>query len=125
MAILPYRILDRKRAGFSLTEEEIGAIEEHRFRPLDHLYWRSAELDFTDVRALLCPTIDDVFAKLRAAVAKAAPGAWVPAKGFDPSLTTGNAAGLGPNFDQSQNATFLIASTPFSAVTVRNPSFSK
>lgn len=37
--------------GFS--EEEIAAIEEHRFRPLDHLYWRSADLDFTDVTALI------------------------------------------------------------------------
>ena len=38
-------------AGFS--EEEITAIEEHRFRPLDSVYWRNADLDFTDVRALI------------------------------------------------------------------------
>ena len=37
----------------SFSEEEIDAIESHRFRPLDHLYWRSAELDFTDVRSLI------------------------------------------------------------------------
>src|SRR5881275_1942380 len=37
-----------------LTEEEITAIEEHRFRPLDSVYWRNADLDFTDVRALIC-----------------------------------------------------------------------
>src|SRR3954452_6530933 len=36
-----------------LTEEEITAIEDHRFRPLDSLYWRNADLDFTDVRALI------------------------------------------------------------------------
>ena len=36
-----------------LTEEEINAIEEHRFRPLDFLYWRNADLDFTDVKALI------------------------------------------------------------------------
>jgi ATP-dependent RNA helicase SUPV3L1/SUV3 len=36
-----------------LSEEEITAIEEHRFRPLDFVYWRNAELDFTDVRALI------------------------------------------------------------------------
>jgi len=36
-----------------LTEEEIEAIEEHRFRPLDSVYWRNAELDFTDVRTLI------------------------------------------------------------------------
>ena len=35
------------------SEEEIAAIEEHRFRPLDWLYWRNADLDFTDVRALI------------------------------------------------------------------------
>ncbi|MFL6746213.1 MAG: helicase-related protein [Sphingomicrobium sp.] len=36
-----------------LSEEEVNAIEEHRFRPLDHLYWRSAELDFTSVTDLI------------------------------------------------------------------------
>ena len=39
--------------GAGLGEEEITAIEEHRFRPLDWVYWRSTELDFTDVRALI------------------------------------------------------------------------
>uniref|UniRef100_UPI00286C2857 helicase-related protein n=1 Tax=Sphingomonas sp. TaxID=28214 RepID=UPI00286C2857 len=39
--------------GPAFSEEEIEAIEEHRFRPLDHLYWRNPELDFTDVRALI------------------------------------------------------------------------
>src|SRR5215212_5825914 len=39
--------------GAGLTEEEISEIEEHRFRPLDSVYWRNAELDFTDVRALI------------------------------------------------------------------------
>ena len=36
-----------------LSEEEVNAIEEHRFRPLDHLYWRSANLDFTNVTDLI------------------------------------------------------------------------
>jgi len=36
-----------------LSEEEVNAIEEHRFRPLDHLYWRSADLDFTNVTDLI------------------------------------------------------------------------
>jgi ATP-dependent RNA helicase SUPV3L1/SUV3 len=36
-----------------LSEEEITAIEEHRFRPLDSVYWRNADLDFSDVRALI------------------------------------------------------------------------
>ncbi|HVL78190.1 MAG TPA: DEAD/DEAH box helicase [Sphingomicrobium sp.] len=35
------------------SDEEIEAIEEHRFRPLDFLYWRNPDLDFTDVRALI------------------------------------------------------------------------
>jgi ATP-dependent RNA helicase SUPV3L1/SUV3 len=43
--------LTEDSGGFS--EEEIAAIEEHRFRPLDFVYWRNAELDFTDVRALI------------------------------------------------------------------------
>ena len=39
--------------GPGFSEEEIEAIEDHRFRPLDHLYWRNPDLDFTDVRALI------------------------------------------------------------------------
>ncbi|HYU14368.1 MAG TPA: helicase-related protein, partial [Stellaceae bacterium] len=39
--------------GASFSDEEINAIEEHRFRPLDSLYWRNSELDFTDVKALI------------------------------------------------------------------------
>jgi ATP-dependent RNA helicase SUPV3L1/SUV3 len=40
-------------AAPAFSEAEIEAIEDHRFRPLDFLYWRSAELDFTDVGALI------------------------------------------------------------------------
>ena len=40
-------------SGPALSDEEINAIEEHRFRPLDHLYWRSADLDFTSVTDLI------------------------------------------------------------------------
>ena len=39
--------------GPTFSDEEINAIEEHRFRPLDHLYWRSADLDFTTVTDLI------------------------------------------------------------------------
>jgi len=35
------------------TDHETQAIEEHRFRPLDFLYWRNPDLDFTDVTALI------------------------------------------------------------------------
>jgi ATP-dependent RNA helicase SUPV3L1/SUV3 len=38
-------------SGFS--EAEVDAIEEHRFRPLDSLYWRNADLDFSDVATLI------------------------------------------------------------------------
>src|SRR3954469_21394489 len=37
----------------AFTDEEVEAIEEHRFRPLDFTYWRNASLDFTDVRGLI------------------------------------------------------------------------
>jgi ATP-dependent RNA helicase SUPV3L1/SUV3 len=33
--------------------DEIAAIEEHHFAPLDHLYWREGEPDFDDVAALV------------------------------------------------------------------------
>ena len=37
----------------AFSDEEISAIEEHRFRPLDFVYWRNSDLDFTDVKALI------------------------------------------------------------------------
>jgi len=40
-------------AGATFSDEEISAIEDHRFRPLDHLYWRNSDLDFTDVAGLI------------------------------------------------------------------------
>ncbi|HEY6661846.1 MAG TPA: helicase-related protein, partial [Sphingomicrobium sp.] len=40
-----------EHAAFS--DQEVAAIEDHRFRPLDFVYWRNAELDFTDVRSLI------------------------------------------------------------------------
>ena len=43
--------LTEETGGFS--EEEVAAIEEHRFRPLDFLHWRNSDLDFTDVRGLI------------------------------------------------------------------------
>ena len=42
--------------GDALAEfrpEEIEAIEEHRFAPLDFLYWRESELDFDSIEALI------------------------------------------------------------------------
>src|SRR5215207_10693976 len=40
-------------SGASFSEAEIAAIEEHRFRPLDWVYWRNSDLDFEDVRSLI------------------------------------------------------------------------
>jgi ATP-dependent RNA helicase SUPV3L1/SUV3 len=43
--------LTEETGGFS--DEEVAAIEEHRFRPLDSVYWRNADLDFSEVRTLI------------------------------------------------------------------------
>ncbi|MFL6759630.1 MAG: helicase-related protein [Sphingomonas sp.] len=43
--------LSEVSGGFS--EEEIEAIEEHRFRPLDFVHWRNADLEFTDIGRLI------------------------------------------------------------------------
>ena len=43
--------LSEDSVGFS--EEEVEAIEDHRFRPLDSVYWRNADLDFLDVGTLI------------------------------------------------------------------------
>jgi ATP-dependent RNA helicase SUPV3L1/SUV3 len=39
--------------GAAFSDEEITAIEEHRFRPLDFTYWRNPDLDFTNVGSLI------------------------------------------------------------------------
>jgi ATP-dependent RNA helicase SUPV3L1/SUV3 len=39
--------------GAEFRPEEIEAIEEHRFAPLDHLYWREGDPDFHSVEALI------------------------------------------------------------------------
>src|SRR5690348_5100543 len=43
--------LTEESGGFS--EAEIEAIEDHRFRALDSVYWRNADLDFSDVGTLI------------------------------------------------------------------------
>ena len=37
----------------AFSDEEVTAIEEHRFRPLDFVYWRNSDLDFSDVETLI------------------------------------------------------------------------
>lgn len=39
--------------GAEFRPEEIEAIEEHRFAPLDHLFWREGDPDFRSVDALI------------------------------------------------------------------------
>ena len=39
--------------GDAFEEEEIEAIEQHRFPPLDHLYWRESDLRFDTIGALI------------------------------------------------------------------------
>ena len=39
--------------GAEFRPEEIEAIEEHRFDPLAHLYWRESDLDFRNVEGLI------------------------------------------------------------------------
>ncbi|MFL0355191.1 helicase-related protein [Erythrobacter sp. GH1-10] len=43
----------RTGAPLEFTDEEIYAIEEHRFAPLTHLYWREAEPRFASLGALI------------------------------------------------------------------------
>ncbi|MDT0576225.1 helicase-related protein [Croceicoccus sp. F390] len=40
--------------GAEFTPEEIYAIEEHRFAPLDHLFWRDARPRIDSLRTLIC-----------------------------------------------------------------------
>ncbi len=39
--------------GAAFDPEEVTAIEGHHFKPLDHLYWRSSDLDFRGVEPLI------------------------------------------------------------------------
>ncbi|MDB5688718.1 MAG: helicase protein, partial [Sphingomonas bacterium] len=55
----------------TFTEEEVEAIEEHRFPPLDHLYWRDGQPDLGSVDALVA----GLERKPNAAVLRAAPEA--------------------------------------------------
>jgi ATP-dependent RNA helicase SUPV3L1/SUV3 len=43
----------RGEGGAEFTEEEIYAIEEHRFQPLTQLFWRNAEPRFDDLKTLI------------------------------------------------------------------------
>lgn len=55
----------------AFTDEEVYAIEEHKFAPLTHLFWRDADPRFDSLAAL----IDDLEARPDHAVLRAAPEA--------------------------------------------------
>ncbi|MHA7820598.1 MAG: helicase-related protein [Erythrobacter sp.] len=61
----------RSGAPVEFTDEEIYAIEEHRFAPLTHLYWREAEPRFDTLDVL----VGDLEAKPQEQVLRAAPEA--------------------------------------------------
>jgi ATP-dependent RNA helicase SUPV3L1/SUV3 len=39
--------------GNSFTEIEVKRIEEHRFPPVDHLFWRNTDIDYSNIDALI------------------------------------------------------------------------
>jgi ATP-dependent RNA helicase SUPV3L1/SUV3 len=61
----------RTGAPLEFSEEEIYAIEEHRFAPLTHVYWREAEPRFDTIGTL----IGDLEARPQSEVLRAAPEA--------------------------------------------------
>ena len=48
-----FGILAANTSQADFTEAEIERIEHHRFAPLDHLWWRNADLEFSGIDALL------------------------------------------------------------------------
>ena len=80
-----------KGTGTEIIDAKGGTILPGFIDPHVHVIMGAMLSSFVNVRALTCATIDDVMAKLKAAASRAAPGAWVMAQGFDPSLTRGNA----------------------------------
>ncbi|TCD06975.1 helicase [Erythrobacteraceae bacterium CFH 75059] len=44
---------DGERTGAEFTEEEIYSVEEHRFAPLPHLFWRNGEPRFDTLQTLI------------------------------------------------------------------------
>ena len=62
---------DRTGAPLEFTDEEVYAIEEHKFAPLTHLFWREAEPRFSSLNVL----IGDLEAKPESEVLRGAPEA--------------------------------------------------
>lgn len=62
---------DRTGAPLEFTDEEVYAIEEHKFAPLTHLFWREAEPRFDTLNVL----ISDLEARPQSEVLRGAPEA--------------------------------------------------
>lgn len=85
------RVLADRGTATEVIDAKGGTILPGFIDPHVHIVMGAMLSAFVDVRPMVCETIDQVMAKLRAAAAKAEPGAWLMAKGFDPSITKGNA----------------------------------
>ncbi|MEQ1754931.1 MAG: amidohydrolase [Micropepsaceae bacterium] len=79
-----------KGKGTEIMEAKGGVMLPGFIDPHVHVIMGAMLGMFVDVRALVCDSIEDVMSRLKAAAAKAQPGEWVMARGFDPSLCKGN-----------------------------------
>jgi predicted amidohydrolase YtcJ len=84
-------IVAERGPGTEIIDAKGGTILPGFIDPHVHVVMGAMLSAFIDVRPFVCETIEQVMAKLKAGTAAAAPGAWIMAKGFDPSITKGNA----------------------------------
>lgn len=85
------RVLADRGTATEVIDAKGGTILPGFIDPHVHIVMGAALSAFIDVRPMTCATIDDVLAKIKAGAAKATSGAWIMARGFDPSITKGNA----------------------------------
>jgi predicted amidohydrolase YtcJ len=83
-------LLAQKGTGTEIIDAKGGTILPGFIDPHVHVVMGALLSSFVDVRALICETSDHVLAKLKAAADASELGAWVVARGFDPSLCKGN-----------------------------------
>ncbi len=84
-------VLAQKGTGTEIIDAKGAAILPGFIDPHVHIVMGAMLSAFINVSPLVCETIDQVMAKLKAGARAAGPGAWILARGFDPSLTKGNA----------------------------------
>ncbi len=85
-------VLAHKGSGTEIIDAKGGTILPGFIDPHVHIVMGALLSSFVDVRALICDSVDDAMAKLKAAAASKPSGEWIMARGFDPSLVKGNAA---------------------------------